>query len=87
MTSGEVVFKLRHIPTGLFFQPKGSVNTSTDGKIYTRAPSRKGWISLSRETADKLGIECPYSSIGWKTELTDWEVVPFEIFEIKKVDK
>lgn len=34
------VFKLKHIPTGLFYQPsKGSGNFSERGKVYSQRPN------------------------------------------------
>lgn len=38
------VYKIKHIPTGLYFTPnKGSGNFSAKGKIYTSLPSLK-WL-------------------------------------------
>jgi len=38
------VYKIKHIPTGLFFTPtKGGGNFSHKGKIYTSLPSLK-WL-------------------------------------------
>ncbi|MFW6247250.1 MAG: hypothetical protein ACOC22_03715 [bacterium] len=42
------VFKLKHIPTGLFYTPsKGSGNLSKTGKIYSKKPDVK-WALVLR---------------------------------------
>lgn len=42
------VYKLKHIPTGLFFTPsKGNGNLSKTGKLYSKPPSLK-WVEQIR---------------------------------------
>ena len=85
------LYKLKHIPTGLFFTPsKGCGNLSTTGKIYiNRIPDLK-WCETIRvkfytdkksKKNDKL-IECfkieiknYIVDIHFKTSPEDWEII------------
>lgn len=79
-----VVFKLRHKETGLFYQPQQRrCNTSTVGKVYNRKPARVGFLSISKENADRLGLETEFRDYSRDCELDEWEVVAYELVEIK----
>lgn len=86
--SNLVAFKLRHKGTGLFFKPNGaSSNVSKGGKIFDSPPSRKSSIAINHTLAKELGIECNSYYVSWDTALDEWEVVAYELIEIKKVNK
>lgn len=79
-----VVFKLRHKETGLFYQPQQrGCNTSTDGKVYSRKPARVGFLCISKENADRLGLETEFHKYSRVCELDEWEIVAYELIEIK----
>ena len=73
-------FKLRHIPTQMFYQPvrgrftKDKNNLSKGGKVYHKKPS------LSY-------IEHGYVQKGVfnKTKESEWEIVEYQVTEIKHV--
>ena len=74
--SNMVVFKLRHKETGLFCQPhQRRCNTSTVGKVYNSKPARVGFLSISKENADRLGLETVFRdySRDFYTDLKDAE--------------
>ena len=82
--SNMVVFKLRHKETGLFYQPQQrGVNTSKIGKVYNRKPARQSWLAISKENADRLGLETVFRDYSRDCELDEWEVVAYELVEIK----
>lgn len=82
--SNMVVFKLRHKETGLFYQPQQrGVNTSKNGKVYNRKPSRQSWLVISKDNALELGLGLLHGSYARKSELDEWEVVAYELVEIK----
>jgi hypothetical protein len=87
------LFKLRHIPTGLYFQPsRGNGNLSVSGKIYK---FRKYVIpdqiriqiySLKKEPYNHFKKICDHFNLDWnngyidknvKTNKEDWEVLEF----------
>ena len=85
------LYKLKHLPTGLFFTPsKGSGNLSTKGKIYIDRIPTLEWckqirIQLYPETKsnkNKILIETfNLDTTKWKidecfkTEPEDWEII------------
>ena len=83
------VYKLRHIPTGLFYQPsKGNGNLSLKGKIYQNRPPWEygGSLRLIVRSVYKskiddiickyFGIEPgEYSDTYHKTKESDWEII------------
>lgn len=72
----QVVYKLRHIPTGLYFEPKGcTVNASVDGRVYNRKPPRQRFWGISNDLKGK------FKEHYHPTALEDWEVVEFELTE------
>ena len=82
--SNMVVFKLRHKETELFYQPQQrGCNTSTVGKVYNRKPPRVGFLNISKENADRLGLETLFRDYSRDCELDEWEVVAYELVEIK----
>jgi hypothetical protein len=65
------VYKLRHNPTGLFYQPsKGNGNLSKKGKIYSSKP-KINWA---------LGLRIKINS--WKSEPTGHHKIICEYFGI-----
>jgi hypothetical protein len=84
----DTVYKLRHIETGLFYQPhQRGCNTSTVGKVYNSKPARVGFLSISKENADRLGLETVFRDYSRDCELDEWEVVAYTLEEIKKENK
>ena len=80
----DTVYKLRHIETGLFYQPQQrGINTSKIGKVYNRKPARQSWLAISKENALELGLGLLHGSYARKSELDEWEVVAYELGEIK----
>lgn len=82
------MFKLRHIPTGLFFKPKKfrlPSNLSKDGKIYKTRPGLKYLDKsiLIMNPAHKGGYD-PYipKTIEMKIIPLDWEVVEYSVVAI-----
>ncbi len=93
----EVVYKLKHIPTGLYYQPvKGrwaedKTNLSTRGKIYTTylypKMDRAQSINISKTQAKKfisIVKESKYSNgLYIETIPQDWEVETYTL--IRKI--
>lgn len=81
----EKVYKLRHKPTGLFYKPTRGyykTNLSEKGKIYTERSFPKYEItgSMSPTLSIKLGLK---SSLILGIKKEDWEIVEYELKEIK----
>ena len=75
--SKQVVYKLRHKPTGLFLDPRGcTTNGSVLGKVYTRKPPRQNFWGIPHE------LFARFEKNYYETPLEDWEVVEFELTEI-----
>lgn len=76
----QVVYKLMHKDTGLFFEPKGfQGNVSELGKVFSnRKPPRQNFISIPYELRDK------YPDDSKKTKHEDWIVVEYTLTEIKR---
>lgn len=78
----QIVYKLRHKPTGLFLEPRGRrVNASVIGKVYNRKPPRQNFWGISHE------LRSQFKEHYHPTALEDWEVVEFELTEIAKEEK
>lgn len=88
-----VVYKMRHKPTGLFYQPvKGrwtgsKSNLSKRGKLYETKQYPKtlhtGGVQVSDSLAKEFNLILKKSSWGQylETKEEDWEVVEFELIE------
>lgn len=87
----DIVYKLKHKPTGLYYQPvKGrwtddKTNLSKTGKIYTSLANAKSAgsvrICISKSQIKKTGSsyrETPYGNII-DTESEDWEIEKFTL--------
>lgn len=76
----QVVYKLKHIPTGLYFEPMGyKGNVSEIGKVYSnKKPPRQNFISVPNEIKDKYPINY------YETEHSDWEVVEYKLVKLNK---
>ena len=89
----QTVYKLRHIPTGLFYKPvtgrwsDNKSNLNEHGKIYSyRKPSLKdvaGRVQMSITQRKKYNIEYD-NRYGFTAPIEDWEIVEFELKEINK---
>ena len=81
----QVVYKLRHKHTGLFFDTPNYLlgNLSKTGKVFNTIPSRKGKVTLTKDVAESLGYECVSSTITKSCKLDDWEVISYTLTEIK----
>ena len=81
----EIVYKLRHKATGLFFKDPdwATGNVSKTGKVFITKPSRKSSISMLKPLAEEVGLVArEYGITEYKTELSDWEIVEFKLIEI-----
>jgi hypothetical protein len=87
------IYKLRHKPTGLFYQP-GERNLSEKGKVYTKKPNKRwpgGFIFLPKDSrvykkyAEMLEPlnEITGPSRDWKWRMfastDDWEIVIYDM--------
>lgn len=87
MSTG-TVYKLRHIETGLFYQPQQrGINTSKIGKVYNSKPARQPWLVISKENALELGLEVGNRRYTRKSELDEWELVAYKLVEYNKEEK
>lgn len=78
----QLVYKLRHKPSGLFLDPRGcTTNASVLGKVYTRKPPRQNFWGIPYE------LRGDFEESYHPTPLEDWEVVEFELSEVKKEEK
>lgn len=92
-----IVYKLRHKPTGLFYQPlkgrwhKDKSNLSKRGKLYETKQYPKdlhrGGTAMSMASRKEFGY--PSKQEGYsdylETQETDWEVVKFKLIEVGKL--
>jgi len=75
-------FKLRHIPTGLFFKPSkyGSrSNLSDKGKTYNAKPSL-GYLGKTYHYPVDVGYP---SYISREVIPSEWEVVEYQVTEVR----
>lgn len=90
------LYKLRHIPTGLFFTPsKGNGNLSTKGKVYVDIIPRLEWIgnlkiviwSSSGKMSKTHKLICDYFNLdfngGMVNEYVKTNPEDWEIIELK----
>lgn len=78
----QTVYKLRHIPTGLYFEPRGcTCNASVDGKVFNRKPPRQNFWGVTHP------LSKDYKESYYETPLEDWVVDEFRLTKIEKVDK
>lgn len=87
----QVVYKLRHKHTGLFFEPQQyHGNVSKNGKVYSnKKPPRQSFIKIPNgvEVESDFNVtELPASRHfgSYKTKLDDWEVIRYTLTEIKE---
>ena len=87
----QVVYKLRHKHTGLFFEPKQyNGNVSKNGKIYRdKKPPRQSFIKIPHGVEIENGFDITHLPKArhqdcYKTELDDWEVISYTLTEIKE---
>ena len=78
----QIVYKLLHKDTGLFYDPNGSYQTVTEvGKVYSkRKPARQSHITIPYELRDKYDSQ--YHNA--QTKLDDWEVVEYKLVKANK---
>ena len=75
----QVVYKLRHKGTGLYYLPQGcKVNTDKLGAVYNKKPARVSWVGFQGVIPD--GYTQRYS----ECDLTDWIVVEYKLSEVKE---
>jgi len=76
----EIVYKLKHVPTGLYFDPRGcTVNASVLGRVFSgRKPPRQNFWGVDYTLKDDYDVTYK------KTALSEWEVVEFELTEVNK---
>lgn len=90
----QTVYKLRHKPTGLFYQPvKGrwngsKSNLSKRGKLYETKQYPKdlhtGGVHVSDNLAKEFSLVLERNSWGnyLRTSKSDWEVVNYNLTEV-----
>ena len=72
----QIVYKIRHKHTGLFYDPKGTYHSvSKWGKVYNRKPSRQSHITIPYEIRGEYDSQFHNA----QTKLSDWEVVEFKL--------
>lgn len=78
----QVVYKLKHKYTNLFYDPNGSYQTVTEvGKVYSkRKPARQSHITIPYELRDKYDSQ--YHNA--QTKLDDWEVIEYKLVKVNK---
>lgn len=78
----QVVYKLRHKHTKLYYDPNGTYQTvSKLGKVYSnRKPSRQSHITIPYDIRDDYNSQFHNA----QTKLDDWEVVSYTLTEIKE---
>ena len=78
----QVVYKLRHKHTGLFYHPNGTYQTvSKLGKVYSiRRPARQYHITIPYDIRDEYNSQFHNA----QTKLDDWEVISYTLTEIKE---
>lgn len=76
----QIVYKLKHKHTGLFYDPNGTYQTvSKLGKVYSnRKPSRQTHITIPYEIRNEYDSQFHNA----QTKLDDWEVVEFKLVPI-----
>ena len=82
----QIVYKLKHTPTGLFFSTPDYLlgNVSRLGTVFTTTPPRKGKITIPKGIAEGLGYDCINSTVTKKCKLSDWEVVEYKLVKLNK---
>lgn len=76
----QIVYKLKHKPTGLFYDPKGCTNNASEiGKVFNRKPPRQNFWGVTNSIKKEMGFLVGYQ----ETPLEEWEVVEFELIECK----
>ena len=87
----QVVYKLRHKPSGLFFEPQQYIgNVSKNGKVYSnKKPPRQSFIKIPNGVKIENGFDISQLPKArhqdcYKTELDDWEVISYTLTEIKE---
>lgn len=78
----QVVYKLRHKHTGLFYHPNGTYQTvSKLGKVYSnRRPARQSHITIPYDIREEYDSQFHNA----QTKLDDWEVISYTLTEIKE---
>lgn len=78
----QVVYKLRHKHTGLFFEPQQYIgNVSKNGKVYSnKKPPRQSHITIPYEIRSEFDSQFHNA----QTKLDDWEVISYTLTEIKE---
>lgn len=72
----QIVYKLRHKHTNLFWDPKGMYHSvSKWGKVYNNKPSRQTHIIIPYEIRGEYDSQFHNA----QTKLDDWEVVEFKL--------
>ena len=86
-----VVYKLRHKPSGLFFEPQQyHGNVSKNGKVYSnKKPPRQSFIKIPHGVEIENGFDVTQLPKArhqdcYKTKLDDWEVISYTLTEIKE---
>ena len=78
----QVVYKLLHKDTGLFYHPNGTYQTvSKLGKVYSnRRPARQSHITIPYDIRSEYDSQFHNA----QTKLDDWEVISYTLTEIKE---
>lgn len=86
----QVVYKLLHKDTGLFYDPKKyQGNVSEMGKVYSKKPARQSFIKIPNGVEVKNGFDVTTLPKNrhyghYDTKLDDWEVVEYKLVRVSK---
>lgn len=78
------IYKLLHIPTGLYFTPSrytnGHRNLSKTGKVYHNKPNPLSWMGVypNKMEYNHPIKEYPYYEVR-TTQMSDWKIIEGEI--------
>lgn len=90
----ETFYKIRHIPTGLFYKPSihgSKLNLSKHGKVYTRKPNTDRVANVRWKETDN------YHNMPWSARRdvsrfvtidvipSEWEIVRYETTEVERI--
>lgn len=85
-------YKIRHIPTGLYFKPNGNshvgkTNLTPQGKTYSKKPSFTylGKTVYFNKPEYSEVLNNGYKEYVMKVKLDDWEIVEFLAVEVSAV--
>lgn len=76
----DIVFKIRHKPTGLFYKPLVTRYGSPDDQLVSKGKLYKLWPNQAVDSIIKYGV-IHHAEVMWYKP-NDWEVVSFKLTEL-----